>query len=221
MVGEETPCTAEAPQKVRGSFISFEGGEGSGKTTQVALLADRVRAAGREVLLVREPGGTMLGERVRKMVLDPVLTVTPVAEALLFAAARAQQVVELILPALDAGKVVITDRYIDSSIAYQGVARGCGIAPVEKVNQWAVDGLQPDLTFLLDIPVERGFERLAGRSNDRIEQEDRSFHEQVRSGYLEAVKRSPERFEVIDANGPPELIAELIWERTRMLLDRG
>jgi dTMP kinase len=184
---------------MRGLFITFEGIDRSGKTTQAGLLCD---ALGDEALGVREPGGTEAGERVRAILKDPSVSLSPEAEALLFAAARSELVADVILPALEEGKVVVSDRFLDSSLAYQGGARGLGIEDVEQVNHFATRGLRPDLTFLLDLPPEDAAER-AGES-DRFEEEGAVLQEAVGVAYERLMRADPERWRKIDARATPE-----------------
>jgi dTMP kinase len=192
-------------------FISFEGLDGCGKTTQAALLADALRAEGREVVAVREPGGTAAGEHIRELLLDPAALILPWAEALLYAAARAQLVGEVIRPALARGATVIADRFIDSSVAYQGDARGLGIDRVLAVNDAATGGLQPDRTLLLRIPREEAAARRDGDA-DRIESEAGAFHDAVAEGFSQAAIRFPERVRVVDAGGSREQVAARVRE---------
>jgi dTMP kinase len=196
-------------------FISFEGLDGCGKTTQAALLADALRAEGGEVVAVREPGGTAAGERIRELLLDPSAQILPWAEALLYAAARAQLVGEVIRPALARGATVIADRFIDSSVAYQGVARGLGIDRVLAVNDAATGGLQPDRTLLLRIPKEAAAARRDG-DPDRIEAEADAFHQAVAEGSSQAADRFPERVRVVDAGGSREQVAARVREAVGM-----
>ena len=190
---------------MRGLFVTFEGIDRSGKTTQAGLLVD---ALGDEALGVREPGGTPAGEKVRELLKDPSVSLSPEAEALLFAAARSELVAEVILPALDAGKVVVSDRFLDSSLAYQGGARGLGIDDVERVNHFAVRGLKPDLTFLLELSPEDAAAR-AGE-NDRFEEEGSELQRAVETAYERLVADDPERWRRIDATRSPEQIHEQV-----------
>ncbi|TEB08486.1 Thymidylate kinase [Pelotomaculum schinkii] len=188
---------------MKGKFLVFEGIDGSGKTTQLKLLGDKLSARGCPVLYTREPGGTRIGETVRELLLNPQHSeLVPVAEALLYAAARAQHVAQVILPALQEGKIVLCDRFLDSSLAYQGFGRGLDVGQLEKLNETATAGLKPDLVLLLDFLCDTGMERItgSGRGADRIEQEDRVFHRKVRAGYLTLAGRDPDRYRVIDAN---------------------
>ncbi len=189
-------------------FVSFEGIDGSGKSTQARLLADAVAAEGREVVATREPGGTELGERVREILLGDG-DVAPWAEAALFAAARAQLVEEVVRPSLARGAFVVCDRYVDSSLAYQGVARGLGLDAVLDLNLPAIGGLLPDRTFLLTLPVDEAVRR-STRRPDRIEREGLAFLARVDRAYREIAARFPERIVVVDALEAPASIAELI-----------
>ena len=189
-------------------FVTFEGIDGSGKSTQARLLADAVAAEGREVVATREPGGTELGERVRDILLGDG-DVAPWAEAALFAAARAQLVEEVVRPSLARGAFVVCDRYVDSSLAYQGVARGLGLDAVLELNLPAIGGLLPDRTFLLTLPVDEAVRR-STRRPDRIEREGLAFLARVDRAYREIAARFPERIVVVDALEAPASIAELI-----------
>jgi dTMP kinase len=183
-------------------FITLEGGEGSGKTTQMVRLRDVLSSAGLEVLTLREPGATALGELIRDAVLDPVHgEVDPRAELLLYEAARAQLVSERILPALARGAVVIDDRHADSSVAYQGYGRGIPVESVEMLNEFATYGLTPDLTLLFDLDPEVGMARATTGGADRLEAAGAEFHARVRSGFLRMAAAEPDRFSVIDAGG--------------------
>jgi dTMP kinase len=192
-------------------FISFEGLDGSGKTTQATMLADALELEGREVVRVREPGGTPTGERIRELLLDPSASIAAPAEALLYAAARAQLVAEVIAPALARGSVVIADRFIDSSLAYQGVARGLGVERILAVNQLATGGLMPDRTLLLQLPVDQASQR-RGTAPDRIEAEGAGFHRAVADGFAAAAARFPERIRVVDGSGPPRAVLARVRE---------
>jgi dTMP kinase len=194
-------------------FVTFEGLDGSGKTTQMQLLQYRLEALGHEVVATREPGGTELGEQIRELVLHGD-HVTPWAEALLYAASRAQHVDEVIRPALERGAAVLCDRYIDSSAAYQGVARGLGLERVLDLNVAAVGGLLPDRTFLLQIDATEVAERLRG-GYDRLERESEIFHALAASGYRDLAERFPERFVVLDATLPAKEIAEEVYGALR------
>jgi dTMP kinase len=180
-----------------GLFVTFEGIDRSGKTTQARMLVD---ALGEEALAVREPGGTEVGERLRDLLKDQSLEIAPEAEALLFAAARAELVAQVIRPALESGKVVVSDRFLDSSLAYQGVARGLGVDDVEQINRFATGGLMPDLTFLLSIDPARAGER-AGQL-DRFEDEGDSLQKAVYEAYAELAAADPGRWQIIDADRP-------------------
>ncbi|HEV2772056.1 MAG TPA: dTMP kinase [Thermoleophilaceae bacterium] len=182
-----------------GLFVTFEGIDRAGKTTQARLLAE---ALGDEAIAVREPGGTAVGERVRELVKDPEVEVGPQAEALLFAAARAELVARVIRPALEAGRVVASDRYLDSSLAYQGTARGLGVEEVAAVNRFATGGLEPDLTFLLAIDAVAAAAR-AGEP-DRFESEGRALQDAVLAAYERLAEAEPERWRRIDADRPGE-----------------
>jgi dTMP kinase len=205
---------------VRGSFITFEGPEGSGKTTQAARLADRLRAEGLTVLQTREPGGTRTGEAIRNILQHDAAgePLCAQAEVLLFAASRAQLVQHVILPALERGTWVISDRFADSTTAYQGYGRGFGPETMLAINAFAVGVAQPDMTLLLDLEIETGMRRMeernaaGNRGRDRIEREDLAFHRRVRDGYLELAARWPERFRVINSTPHPDEVHELIWQ---------
>lgn len=199
-------------------FIAFEGGDGAGKSTQVAALARWLRARGREVVVTREPGGTELGTRIRELLLHGG-EVAPRAEALLFAADRAQHVAAVVRPASERGAVVLTDRYVDSSIAYQGAGRDLRAAEVARLSAWATGGLVPDLTVLLDVTPETGRARRHHRAEDRMETEAAEFHARVRAGFLGLAQAEPSRYLVLDAAEPPEALAEAVATRVARLLD--
>jgi dTMP kinase len=193
-------------------FITFEGIDGSGKTTQAERLAASLRRNGREVTLVREPGGTPVGERVRSILLDVQHPVAPIAEVMLFSAARAQLASDVIRPALAAGGVVVADRFYDSTTAYQGGGRGLFDAGwMESLHARVTGGLTPDLTFLIDVPVDVAVERRSGRDIDRMEAGGSAFFERVRNAYLDLARRHRERVHLIDGTRPPEEIgAEIL-----------
>jgi dTMP kinase len=191
-------------------FVSFEGVDGSGKTTQAATLAATLRAEGRQVVTTREPGGTQLGERVRALLLDAG-RVAPWAEAALFAAARAQLVAEIVRPALDRAADVVCDRFVDSSLAYQGIARGLGLEAVLELNRLATGGLLPDRTFLLLLPVEEALRRAGGRP-DRIEREGVDLLERVDLAYRELATRYRGRIVAVDATLPEDEVARLVHD---------
>ena len=194
-----------------GTFIAFEGGDGAGKSTQVRRLATALEEAGRTVVLTRQPGGTALGATLRDLVLHGE-EMSPRAEALLFAADKAQHVQELILPSLAEGSVVITDRYVDSSIAYQGAGRDLGADEVARLQDWAVGGLAPHLTVVVDIDPGEG-RRRRGSEHDRLESEAEAFHTAVREHFLAMAREAPERYLVVDGTDAPEQIARLVWQR--------
>jgi dTMP kinase len=200
----------------RGILISFEGSEGSGKSTQIAHLAEQLQAAGREVVSTREPGGTEIGEQVRNIIVhnsrgDEMCAET---ELLLFAAARAQLVRELIAPNLMKGVIVLCDRYIDSSTVYQGVARNLSLDPVQQINKFAVGNVLPDLTVVLDVPTEVSMARIHQRASDlpnRMERENIDFYKKVRDGYILLARSLPKRFFVVDGTLAEEKVRKLIW----------
>lgn len=200
-----------------GILISFEGSEGSGKSTQIGLLAERLEQQGREVVLTREPGGTKIGEEIRHLLkhADAGFGMCPETELLLFAASRAQLVRELIVPSLAAGKVILCDRFLDSTTVYQGVARELSADPVQMINHFAVGDAMPDLTIVVDVPAEIGMKRIKRRVSDlpdRMEQENIEFYQQVRQGYLILAEQMPERFFVVDGTLEVEQIQALIWQ---------
>src|SRR4051794_30282693 len=196
-----------------GLFVTFEGVDRAGKTTQARML---VAALGERAVAVREPGGTPVGERVREILKDPAVDLGPVAEALLFAAARAELVARVVRPALEDGHVVISDRYLDSSLAYQGEARGLGVDAVASVNRFATGGLEPDVTFLLDLSPEAAAAR--GGEIDRFENEGRALQEQVRDAYARLAAAEPARWRRVDAGRPAdEVHAEVLTHVERAL----
>jgi dTMP kinase len=195
-------------------FISFEGIEGSGKSTQIVLLANYLTAHARAVTLTREPGGTEIGDQVRKILLDPAnKALDPKAELLLYAAARAQHLEELVRPELRAGKIVLCDRFSDATLAYQGYGRGLDVDMIRTLDRMVTAGLRPDLTILLDIDAAAGLARARGRNSSRgleaearFENEELAFHERVRQGYLTLAKQEPGRIRVVDASPAPDEI---------------
>jgi dTMP kinase len=190
-----------------GLFVTFEGGEGAGKTTLIERIFDQLVREGRQVLKTREPGGTPLGEEIRALLLHHKDPVSPYAELSLFLASRAQHLSEVILPALKAGKVVLCDRFNDSTIAYQGVARGLGMEKVAAFCQFICMEIEPHLTLYLDIDPALGLSRTKKRHvTDRIEAEDIAFHAKIRNGYLAIHKKNPYRFHLLDAAQPPEIV---------------
>ena len=197
-----------------GRFIAFEGIEGSGKSTQIRLLQEWLEARGSDVLFVREPGGTPVGERIRDILLDPSLSeMSDICEMMLFAASRAQLIHQKVRPALDAGKIVLCDRFVYSSLAYQAYARGLGRERVWTTNAPAVDSVLPDRVVLLDLSPTDSMARARARGSlDRIEAESLEFHEAVRGGFLREAERDPARFLVVPAQGEPESIHEAIIE---------
>ena len=200
-------------------FITFEGGEGSGKSVQSRALYRRLSRSAVPVLLTHEPGGTSIGRRVaRWLKWAQDINISPVTELILFNVSRAQLVIEVIQPSLESGKVVICDRYADSTTAYQSYGRGLDLAMVNAVNNAATRGLTPDLTILLGMPVEAGLARKKDKKRDRFEQEDIAFHQRVREGYLKLAASEPKRWLVLDATQSKRKIAELIWQKVSQLL---
>ncbi len=210
----------------RGILISFEGSEGSGKSTQIAYLAERLQQEGRRVVSTREPGGTEIGEQVRNIIVhnsrgDEMCAET---ELLLFAASRAQLVREVIAPYLLKGVVVLCDRYIDSSTVYQGVARNLSLDPVQQINKFAIGNVLPDVTIVLDVPTKVSLARIRQRASDlpdRMERENIKFYRKVRAGYLVLAKSLPERFFVVDGTLPEEKVRERIWAEVKRRLGLG
>ena len=212
----------------RGKFITFEGPEGSGKTTQARKLIARLQKEGLEVQYTREPGGTPTGEAIREILQydkagEPIC---PETEVFLFAASRAQLVRNVIIPALNKGTFVVSDRFADSTTAYQGYGRGFPVDQMLSINSFAIDGAVPDVTLLLDVTVDLGFKRLAKRHqeqfdrSDRIEREEREFHERVRKGYLALAQRWPERFRQLDGSRDSALVEKEIWEIVNDVIGR-
>lgn len=200
---------------MKGYWISFEGGEGSGKTTLIEMLRQELERRGHDVLVTREPGGVRIAEQIREIILRLDNTaMDPITEALLFAASRRQHLVEKVLPALERGQVVLMDRYVDSSIAYQGYARELGMTQIRQLNEFAIQGALPDITFWIDLDPEIGLSRIAdsGRVVNRLDKETRLFHERVRQGYRQ-IAETEDRVVQIDGDQPPEAIINQMLER--------
>lgn len=200
-------------------FITFEGIEGCGKTTQIELLGDYLTEKGHNVVKTREPGGTQFGEVLREALLRRGMDVRPLTELLVFMAMRAQHVEEVILPAIEEGKVILCDRFADATYAYQGYGRKIDLAMIDTLNTIVTKGLRPNLTFLIDVPVEKGLRRRAASSEmDRIEKEDVSFHQRIRKAYKKMAKDDPETFFVLDGNLKIPVIQEIIRAKIDTLL---
>lgn len=199
----------------KGLFITFEGGDGCGKTTQLNLVAKYFEENGKEVILTREPGSIGLGQELRKIILHYDGDIAPTSEAFLFLADRAQHIAKLVKPAIDAGKIVLCDRHTDSSIAYQGYGRGEDIEQIKHLNNIATQGITPDLTFVFDVS-EKIAQKRVGNEKDRMESAGNEFHKRVRNGYLEIAKQEPQRVKVIDAN----LSIEKVFEQVKKYIDK-
>lgn len=197
----------------KGLLITFEGGEGGGKTTQIVRLRDRLTKAGQDVVVLREPGGTVISEQIREVVLSSKnVGIAFTTEVLLFQAARAQIYREIVLPSLEAGKVVLMDRSRDSSVVYQGMVRGFGEDLIEELNDISTKKTYPDLTILLDLPVEIGLGRRVGTGEvNRLDMEGKKFHQDVREAYLKLAKKDKKRWQVVDASKEIEEVEEAIW----------
>lgn len=203
-------------------FITFEGSEGSGKSTQIEMLAAYLHQRGYEVLVTREPGGTHIGEQVRQCLHDVGnKEMTAVAEALLYSASRSQLVQEVIFPALENGVIVLSDRYADSTIAYQGYGRQLDLEALRSITHLATNGLKPDLTILFDIDVEEGLSRrsVGGGEMNRMDLQEIAFYKRVRNGYMELVKQEPERWVIVDAGRPPDDIQDDVRRSVEMKLN--
>lgn len=204
--------TLSSPQRPAGVFVVLEGGEGGGKSTQLTVLAERLRGRGREVVVTREPGGSPRAETIRELILATSShDLDARCEALLFAAARADHVATVVRPALERGAVVLCDRYLDSSVAYQGVARSLGEQRVRDLSLWATDNLVPDLTVVLDIDPRVGLSR--AQDANRLEAEPMDFHDKVRAAFLRFAEQAPERYLVVDAAGDRDTVAATIAAR--------
>ena len=202
-------------------FITFEGGEGSGKSTQSIVLFEHLNADGKEAVLTHEPGGTGIGEKITHLLKwSEDGRISPLAEVLLFNASRTELVSRVIKPALVGGKIVVCDRYVDSTLVYQGYGRGLTASTVKAVNAIAIQGLMPDLTFLLDLPVDDGMWRKRGTKADRFEKESLDFHRRVRDGYLTLAATEPNRWVVLNASLSKDVIADIIWNKTLAALER-
>ena len=209
--------------KSTGKLISFEGSEGSGKSTQIARLAGHLQKVGREVVATREPGGTEIGEQIRNIIVHNSKgdEMCPETELLLFTAARAQVVREVIVPALSRGAIVLSDRYLDSSTVYQGIARNLAPGPVSDINRFAVGNVMPDLTIVIDVPTEVSLARIRQRASDlpdRMERENITFYTKVREGYLLLAQQWPERVVVVDGTQTPEALDKKIWNEVQRYL---
>ncbi len=201
-------------------FITFEGGEGCGKTTQSRLLVRRLNHLALPSLLLREPGGTRLGEKIRRILKNRTgVAISPTAELLLFNASRYQLVSEVVGPALREGRTVVCDRFADSTVAYQSYGRGLEIESVNEINRVGTAGLRPDLVFLLDLDPQIGLGRKSQGSADRFESENLAFHRRVRAGFLKLATTEPERWTVLDATAPRETIANQVWSKVMAALD--
>ena len=204
-----------------GLFITIEGPDGAGKSSVVKKLVTAIQeTTSTPLVITREPGGSDIAERIRDILLDPIHTnMDDRTEALLLAAGRRQHVIEKINPALERGDIVLCDRFVDSSIAYRGQARGIGIEEVKAINEFAIEGLRPDLTVYLDVDAEVGLNRIkdskSNRTQDRLELEEVAFHEEVRKGYLALIKAEPERFVTVDASRSEEEVFEKVWETVK------
>lgn len=203
-------------------FVTFEGGEGSGKSTAIKSLVDKLQKEGYEIVLTREPGGTPISEQIRDVILNKGNTaMDPVTEALLYAASRRQHVEEKVRPALKEGKIVLCDRFLDSSLAYQGGARGLGMDLILKINEPAINGLWPDVTIFFDLKPEVGLARINANSNrevNRLDVEKMEFHQKVRASFLELAERYPDRYVIIDASKTPEEVAEEAYDALKVKL---
>ncbi|RKU08265.1 dTMP kinase [Candidatus Poribacteria bacterium] len=207
----------------RGLFITFEGTDGGGKTTQIQRLTADLREAGYDICLTREPGGTPISEQIRDMLLNPDHSeMAATTELLLYAASRAQHVSEVIKPALEAGKVVISSRFADATVVYQGYGRGLDLERIDRLNRIATDGVTPEVTFVLDLPVEIGLQRVQNSRGglDRLEREKIEFHHRLREGYQIIARQEPQRLKIIDAQVSPDQVYAQIQAIIQSLLDK-
>ena len=213
---------------MKGTFVTFEGIEGSGKSTQIVLLANTLKTSGLHVVLTREPGGTPIGDQVRKILLDPANSgLDPSAELLLYAASRAQHLHEVIVPALEQGAIVLCDRFSDATLAYQGYGRGLDIEKIRALDRLVTAVMRPDLTVLFDIDAASGLARARGRNSSRglaaearFENEELVFHERVRQGYLTLARQEPDRIRMVDASPQPEDVQRSVWSVVAERLSR-
>ena len=202
-------------------FITFEGGEGSGKSLQTRTLYRRLNRLAIPAVLIHDPGSTVLGEKLTRLLKWARNTsISPMPELMLFNASRAQLLAEVVRPSLKAGKIVICDRYTDSTVAYQGYGRRIDIETIKNVNLMATGALKPDLTVLLDISPEEGFARKSGQEPDRFEKEAKAFHRRVRKGYMQLAAGEPQRWLVIDAALPKEKIKQMVWQKVSSLIEK-
>jgi dTMP kinase len=212
-----TTKTNQAEKPYKGSFITLEGPEGAGKTTQAKNLSKQLDAMGIAHIITRDPGGTPLGRQIRRILLNPENPVHPMTELLLYQADRAQHISELIMPALHAGKLVICDRYVDSTIAYQGYGRGIDFKIIDELSLISTGGLKPEMTILFDLESSDGLARLHPGGHDRLEREALEFHLKVRQGYLNLAQAEPERWRILDASKPMSVVQS---EFRRLLLEK-
>lgn len=224
----EQEQTTAAKERTRGLFISFEGTDGSGKSTQMRLLAERLRTFGFRVFESAEPGGTPIGLQIRRILLDSAnKEMTPLTELLLMFASRAQAAAQWLVPALRRGEIVLSDRYTDSSLAYQGEARGLGFDTVLKLHELLLGDLQPDLTLCIDVDLEEGLARAHGRNRSadsgplketRLDEQSIEFYRGVLDGYRKIASLEPDRFHIVDGRGTPEVVADRVWAEVQPLL---